>query len=239
MDRHYRFIPFIIGRFPVQRPATAAMGGYIGLLICLWLLTAVPVGAQGSLSDEALIQALRRGGYNIYFRHAATDWSRDDQVSARGDWRSCRPDRMRQLSDEGRRTARRIGAAIRRLDIPVGRVVSSEYCRTRKTAEQMNLGPVETTLDIMNLRAAEWVGGRDTAVDRAGRELSTPPEQGTNTVYVAHGNLMRAVTGAYTGEAGAVVLEPGGDGDLRVVATLMPDDWERLADRFGGAGQRE
>jgi hypothetical protein len=215
------------------------MCGYIGLLICLWFLTALPAGAQESLTDETLIQALRQGGYNIYFRHAATDWSRDDQVSARGNWRSCRPDRMRQLSDEGIRTARRLGAAIRKLAIPVGRVVSSEYCRTRTTAEQMDLGPVETTLDIMNLRAAEWVGGRDAAVDRAGRELSTPPPEGTNTLYVAHGNLMRAVTGAYTGEAGAVVLDPRGDGDLRVVATLMPEDWERLADRFGGAGQRE
>jgi hypothetical protein len=103
----------------------------------------------------------------------------------------------------------------------------------------MSIGPVEPTLDIMNLRAAEWVGGREAAVDRAGRELSTPPPEGTNTLYVAHGNLLRAVTGAYTGEAGAVVLDPRGDGDLRVVATLMPEDWERLADRFGGAGQRE
>lgn len=212
---------------------------FIGLVVTIWAGTALSVRAQESLSGKPLIEALREGGYNIYFRHAATDWSLEDKVSAKGDWRSCRPDRMRQLSDEGRRTARRIGEAIRRLAIPIHRVVSSEYCRTRQTAQQMNLAPVEPTLDIMNLRAAEWVGGREAATDRAASELSTPPPDGSNTLYVAHGNLMRSVTGAYTGEAGAVILEPRGDGDLRVVATVMPDDWERLAQRFGQPGQRE
>ncbi len=76
-----------------------------------------PASAQNQqmLSDEALITALRGGGYNIYFRHAPTDWSQNDHVAAKGDWTSCDPARMRQLSAEGRTIAQRIGAAIRRL----------------------------------------------------------------------------------------------------------------------------
>jgi phosphohistidine phosphatase SixA len=195
-----------------------------------FLFSAVQAPAQDQLSGQALIAALRQGGYNIYFRHAATDWSQHDQVETAGDWKSCDPARMRQLSAAGREVARRIGAAIRRLKIPIGRVLSSEYCRARQTAQSMGLGPVTATRAIMNTRAAEFAGGLDAVTERARRALATPPETGTNTVLVAHGNLMRAASGAYTGEGGAVVFAPQKDGGFRLVAQLMPEDWERLAD---------
>lgn len=69
------------------------------------------------------MEALRGGRYTIYFRHAPTDWSQSDQIEAAGDRASCEPDQMRQLSDIGRATARRMGEAIRALDIPVGKVL--------------------------------------------------------------------------------------------------------------------
>jgi phosphohistidine phosphatase SixA len=192
-----------------------------------------PAPAQNLLSDEALITALRRGGYNIYFRHATTDWSQNDRVSAEGDWTSCDPARMRQLSAEGRAAAQRIGAAIRRLGIPIGRVLASEYCRTRETARLMNLGPVGTTREIINMRVAELVGGRSAVIDRARRMLASPPQAGTNTVLVAHGNLMLAATGAYGEEAGAGIFLPQADGGVELVTQLGPADWERLAESFG------
>ncbi len=82
------------------------------------------------------------------------------------------------------------------------------------------------------MRAAEYVGGRDALIDRARRALSTPPPEGTNTVFVAHGNLVRSATGAYPAEAGAVVFVPLGDGDVDIAAELTPDDWHRLADTY-------
>jgi broad specificity phosphatase PhoE len=210
------------------------------LLLCLWTAALLapsvdPASAQDQdlLSDEALIIALRGGGYNIYFRHAPTDWSQDDHVAAVGDWISCDPARMRQLSPEGRALARRIGAAIRHLDIPIGRVLASEYCRTRETARLMALGPVKATREIINMRVAALVGGRDAVIDRARRALATPPQAGTNTVLVAHGNLMLAATGAYGGEAGAGIFLPQADGGVELVTQLGPADWERLAESFG------
>ena len=180
-----------------------------------------------------LIEGLRQGGYIIYFRHAATDWSQDDYVTADGKWTSCDPDRMRQLSDQGRLVARQIGAAIRRLKIPIGHILSSEYCRTRETAQLMNLGPVRPTRTIMNMRVADMVGGREAVIERARRELGKKPDKRTNTIIVAHGNLMQAATGAYAGEAGAGIFEPQGDGQFQIVAQIVPEEWEQLADRFG------
>ncbi len=80
-------------------------------------------GSQGVFSQEPvsgkeLVEMLRQGGYNIYFRHAATDWSKDDHVAVNGDWTSCDPEKMRQLSAEGRSVAQRIGQSIRDLGIP-------------------------------------------------------------------------------------------------------------------------
>jgi broad specificity phosphatase PhoE len=204
------------------------------LLLCL-CATAFGARAQDGLSGKALIDALRQGGYTIYFRHAATDWTREDRVSKQGDWKSCDPDEMRQLSTEGRAVARRIGVAIRRLDIPIGQILASEYCRTRETAQLMDIGPVTPTPMVMNMLAAEYVGGREAVIDRARQALATAPRAGTNTIVVAHGNLMRAVSGAYAGEAGAVVFAPHGDGKFHRVAQLAPDDWERLARAFAQA----
>ncbi|MFW5635403.1 MAG: histidine phosphatase family protein [Thermodesulfobacteriota bacterium] len=205
----------------------------IGLLVGLMAAAASATAQQKDLlSGKALVEALRRGGYNIYFRHAATDWSKNDRVEAPGDWTHCSPRRMRQLSEEGRATARQIGEAIRRLGIPIGPVFSSQYCRARQTAEQMALGPVKATIEIMNLRTADFAGGRNAVTERARQKLSIPPPKGTNALFVAHGNLMRAVSGAYTDEAGAVVFDPVGDGEFDLVAELTPTDWQRLADAF-------
>ena len=188
--------------------------------------------ARQSLSGQSLVDALRRGGYNIYFRHAATDWSQDDHVTVAGEWTSCDPKKMRQLSNAGRAAARRIGEAVRRLKIPIGRVLTSEYCRTRQTAEQMDIGTVIPTRAIMNMRVAEMVGGREAVIERAQRELGRLPKPGTNTVLVAHGNLMQAASGAYTGEAGAGIFKPLGGSDFQLVAMLEPEDWQQLADQF-------
>ncbi len=203
--------------------------GYIALLLFIGAAAATPGCAQ-DLSGRELIDALRRGGYNIYFRHAATDWSRDDHISGPGDWTSCDPQRMRQLSAEGRTVAEGIGSAIRSLGIPIGRVFASEYCRARETAQHLGLGPVSPTLAVMNMRAAQFfAGGRQTLIERARQALSTPPQAGTNTVFVAHGNLMQAVSEAYVVEAGAAVFLPQGNGQFRLVAKLTPEAWHALA----------
>ncbi len=193
--------------------------------------------AAAQLSDEFegkdLVNALREGGYNIYFRHAATDWSQEDQVYKKDDWISCDSSRMRQLSDAGRRTAESIGNAIRALKIPVGRIFASPYCRTVETVRYMQLGSVETTTDIMNMRVAEYFGGESAIAERTRQRLSIPPQPGTNTVLVAHGNVLVTATDVYPQEAEAIVFRPQGSGQYTYVARISPRQWERLAAVYG------
>lgn len=199
------------------------------LLVAGLLAVCVAVSADEEMAAADLVEALRGGGYNIYFRHAQTDWSNPDRIEKAGDWTSCDPSRARQLSAAGREAARAVGEAMRALDIPVGRVLASPYCRAVDTARLMALGEVETTTDVMNIRAAEYVGGRDTVVRTARELLSTAPAPGTNTVIAAHGNVARAATPVYPGEAEGVVFRPEGNGEFIFVGRLTPEQWTALA----------
>jgi len=184
-----------------------------------------PAGPQG----QALVDALRLGGYNIYFRHAATDWTQHDQVSKAGDWTSCNPDQIRQLSDAGRQTASAIGDALRKLKIPIGQVLASPYCRTIETARLMNIGPVEKTTDIMNMRVAQYFGGSSAIAERTRRRLSMQPQGAANTILVAHGNVLVTATGVYPQEAEAIVFQPRVNGTYEFIARISPQEWARLA----------
>lgn len=201
------------------------------MISLLGMLLAGTAGAAvaASPTDAGLLEALRSGGLNLYFRHAATEWSQDDHVRQAGDWRSCETQRMRQLSEAGRRTARAVGEAMRELGIPVGAVLASPYCRTLETARLLGLGPVQTTTDVMNLRVSEYFGGRDAVVARTRARLSTPPAPGTNNVYVAHGNVARQATEIYPGEAECLVFRPDAFGGFAFVGRIPPRKWRRLA----------
>src|SRR3989344_773154 len=94
-------------------------------------------------ADNSILGAIRKGGYVIYFRHAHTDWSQNDRelIWIRDVLRDrnnlslfdqC--NRQRLLSTSGQDEARSIGNTFRRLNIPVGEVFTSQWCRTRETA---------------------------------------------------------------------------------------------------------
>jgi phosphohistidine phosphatase SixA len=200
------------------------------LLLVLWAV--FPPNTQAAeplaVTGWELVRQMKSGGFNIYFRHAETDWTQLDGVDAPGDWRSCDPTRIRQLSDIGRRNASRVGKAIRALDLPIGKVFASPYCRTMETATIMEIGIVESSNDIINLRVADYFGGRGAVIETARRALATKPASGTNSVFVAHGNVVREATLIYPAEAEGVVFRPDGVGGIDYVARLTPDQWDQL-----------
>ncbi len=208
--------------------------GFFALVSGLLLFALVPAAAQSPtmLPEPQLISALRAGGYNLYFRHVTTDWSQADSLQAAGDWLSCDPAQMRQLSERGRRDARNVGEAMRRLQIPVGEVLASPYCRTMETARLLGQGEVKASTQVMNLLAAEYFGGRAAIVSNARQLLSSPPAT-ANRVIVAHGNVARDATPVYPSEGEAIVILPLNNGEFRVVGRLTPADWRRLAEALG------
>jgi len=79
-------------------------------------------------SDEAW-QALQQGGTVALFRHARAPGTGDPANFKLDDCST-----QRNLSDEGRRQAQRIGDQFRTQKVPVERVLSSRWCRALETA---------------------------------------------------------------------------------------------------------
>ena len=105
-----------------------ALGAVCTGLVPATAQTVAPAPSQ--VSGAALLSALRGGGYVLYFRHAATDFSQnDDQMTG---YEDCA--KQRNLTDRGRADARAMGVAIAALGIPVGDVIASPFCRTQETA---------------------------------------------------------------------------------------------------------
>ena len=171
-----------------------------------------------AMTGRSLAEALRKGGYILYFRHTSTDFSKLD--GAMKDYRDCANQRM--LSDKGRDEARGVGKSIAGLGIPFGEVLASPYCRTMETATLM-FGRATGANEIR-----EEAGNNYAALKRL---LGKPVVgAGTNRMIVGHGTPFRAIAGPpHLSEGEAAVLKPMGDRYV-VVARITVADWSTLAD---------
>ena len=189
--------------------------------------------------------ALKRGGYVIYFRHTATDFSKNDAAMTGYD--DCANQRL--LSAQGQRDAAHIGQRIRALRLPVGEALASPMCRTLDHARRM-LKDVTPRNDIRELQSSAQDGTQGGALggtqggaiggalggDYAGlkRLLAAPVPAGTNRWIVGHGTPFRAVAGPpHLAEGEAVVIKPGST-RWTVVARITVADWDAL----GGSAHR-
>jgi Histidine phosphatase superfamily (branch 1) len=169
-----------------------------------------------ALSGRALADALRKGGYVVYFRHTATDFSKND--AGMKSYTDCANQRL--LSPQGRADARALGERIRALKLPVGEVLASPYCRTMDTAT-LAMNRATPANEIRESEGGSYPGLK--------RLLASPVAAGTNRWVFGHGIPFRAVAGApHLAEGEAAVIQPGGD-RWTVVARLTLADWRTLA----------
>ena len=176
---------------------------------------------RAELQGSGLLAALRGGGYILYFRHTATFGDQNDERMT--DFSDCAT--QRNLTEAGRAEARAIGADLRELDIPIGSVLASPFCRTMETAKLL-FGRAAATPAVRGGPAQAESPERYAALRDL---LSKRVAPGTNLAIVSHGNPYRAVVGgAYLGEGEAAVIEPRGTEGFRVVARIPRDDWKQM-----------
>lgn len=172
--------------------------------------------AEAALQGTQLVAALRRGGYVVYFRHTATDFSRND--SRMTDFTDCA--NQRPLTEQGRRDAQAIGAAVLALGVPVAEALASPLCRTMEHARLM-LVDVSPRMEVREAQAGDYAGLK--------RLLAMPVAEGGNRFIVGHGIAFRAVAGPpELAEGEAAVIRPRTVG-WTVVARLQVADWQALA----------
>src|SRR5262245_13516859 len=94
------------------------------------LLHAVSAGAE-TPDMKALAAQLKHGGHVIVFRHGATNRDQADTDPFHFD----NVARQRLLSDKGKEVALQVGAAYRKLGIPLGDVYTSKFNRAVETGK--------------------------------------------------------------------------------------------------------
>lgn len=180
---------------------------------------------QDKLGSADLLSALQEGGYIIYFRHAQTEKDYADQVSA--DVNDCST--QRALSEEGWQQGKAIREGFESNSIPVGKVISSEYCRAWQTADlafdEYEKNPALNFLPFEDYTDAQVEEMKANVMPL----LTAEPESGTNTVIVGHDDIFESATGIYPAPQGiAYVVKPDGNGGMELIANMLPEEWLQL-----------
>jgi broad specificity phosphatase PhoE len=167
--------------------------------------------SQGAAASEALWALLKGGGQVVLVRHALTTPGVGDPPGMRLD--DCST--QRNLSDEGRRHAERIGAAFRARGVPVREVQSSPWCRCMETAK-LAFGGASVHASLGNLFGRPEQREPQIASLKKDLLLAKPG----NLVLVSHGSTIQALTGISPGTGGMVVVTPQGGGRFALAGRL-------------------
>ena len=189
----------------------AAPAGAIGLAGGTGAAPA-PAPAAPSAEVEAL---LRRGAVVMAFRHARAPGTFDPPGMRLDDCRT-----QRNLDEDGREQARRIGRWFAQRRLAPARVRSSPWCRCVDTATLAFATPevwpaLGSPAGQAETVQREAIGALHQALAAAARQ------RGGFEVWVTHMFVLSALTGEHSDSGEGLVLAPAADGRTRVLARLM------------------
>jgi broad specificity phosphatase PhoE len=158
-----------------------------------------------SAAEADTWRKLREGTYAILVRHASTVPGLGDPANFRLE--DCAT--QRNLSDEGRAEARRLGERFRAERVPVARVYTSPWCRCRETAllafgKAEDWEPLSSFFDFPH-REAEYTEVVKKRIGSYGRR-----NPGGNVVMVTHNVNIAALSRHSVAPAEIVLMRPDG-----------------------------
>jgi broad specificity phosphatase PhoE len=165
-------------------------------------------------AEEAVWPALRTPGAVVVLRHSFAPGGFDPPDSRLDDCST-----QRNLDENGRAQARRLGEAFRQQGIAVGAVLSSPRCRCLDTArlafgQVQSWGVLQGALNDTELRQRQLAEIRQ----RIAAHRSGPP-----LVLVTHGSVVTDLTGLSIRMGEFVVLQRAADGGHTVAGQLYVD----------------
>ncbi|WP_187970790.1 histidine phosphatase family protein [Aquibium microcysteis] len=183
---------------------------FLLVFLAMGLLATTPARA-----DEADRLLLSEGGRTVLIRHATAPGTGDP---AGFDLADCAT--QRNLSEEGRAQARRIGERFAEWGVEVDAVLSSRWCRSLETARlAFGADRVEPYPPIDSFFGDRTSEPAQTAAAKA--RIAGFDGDGVQ-VMVTHQVNITALTGIVPGQGEAVVVEPDGDG-VAVVGRIRFD----------------
>lgn len=125
---------------------------------------------------------------------------------------------QRNLSAEGREQAIRIGAAFQQRQIPVAKVLSSQWCRCLETARLMNIGRVEPFPALNSFFNDRSKQSKQT---NQVREFISQQDSPGVVVMVTHQVNITAITNIVPESGEAVVLKLNDADQIEVIGRLI------------------
>jgi phosphohistidine phosphatase SixA len=176
------------------------------------------------LRGEALVKALRQGGYVIVMRHTSSPREAPTKQAANAD----NVKAERQLDETGRSTAIAMGKAIRELKIPIGEVLTSPTYRALETVKYAELGKPQAFTELGD-NGQSMQGGTEAQAVWLRKRLTQFPK-GTNTILVTHfPNLRDAFPQVGNVDDGeALVFGPDGKGGAVVAGRIKIEEWPAM-----------
>ena len=176
------------------------------LTLPLWAFASEGQAAQDTLA------LLRQGGVVVALRHALAPGTFDPPEFKLGDCRT-----QRNLNDEGRAQARRIGQWFQRQGLPPAAVRSSPWCRCLDTATEA----FGTTGAVQSWAALGSPHGRSEQTNEASRTqlltaLRAVPA-GRFELWVTHAFVQQALAGQSTGSGEGLLLRAAARGEVQVL----------------------
>ena len=195
---------------------------HVGLSSMVGMMLLAGSAHAQSLQGEALVKALRQGGYVIVMRHASSPREAPGKQTANADNVKVE----RQLDEEGRASATAMGKALRELNIPIGDVLTSPTYRALETIRYAQLGDPKPFAELGD-SGQSMQGGTEAQAAWLQKRVTQFPA-GANTIIVTHfPNLTRAfpqlASGLADGEA--LVFGSDGKGGATLVARIKIEEW--------------
>lgn len=122
---------------------------------------------------------------------------------------------------------RTIGRGARRLELRIGNVLSSPFCRTRETA-RLAFGRFRISQALLNTIDAEHDASWRRQIRAARRLLGTKPAPGMLTVLLTHGSIVGDTTAQTLEEGETLVFRPLGSSRFRLLGRILPREWRTL-----------
>ena len=193
--------------------------GLLGLICWLPLLSFAEAIVHSVVPLEERIRLLQSGGHIMVMRHGATDHSQKDLD------RSLEPDcsQQRNLSDEGREEMRRMRRSLVALQIPIGKVYTSPYCRTRHTAEEAFV-EYQVDPDLQFSISKDSVEAKRLA-DYLYRSILSANPGSANSVIITHYSNIWDALGIWPKPEGAMLVIQNKGSGMIYKGMIKPDEW--------------
>ena len=168
---------------------------FIKFLLIVFITLTSPIKAD---LNKNLINELKKGDKVIYIRHAYAPGGGDPDNF---DINDC--DTQRNLNYSGKLQAKNIGNFFKNNEIPIHRVISSEWCRCKETAF-LSFNKFETKNFLNSFFSAQFASNKNQQIKDLKKYIKNW-QSDKNLVLVTHYVLISEILN-YTSSSGEIVI---------------------------------